>query len=99
MATTDIQLTDYSRHLAAEPWITHPAPPGSQTDNVSRRHSSQIPDDAHGIWSHEDLGDVGAGGGPSHEIEQANLPRADGGKEAWLFLAGCFTIEALVWGK
>lgn len=28
-----------------------------------------------------------------------SLPRADGGKEAWLFLAAGFTIEALVWGK
>jgi len=24
-------------------------------------------------------------------------PRVDGGKEAWLFLAGAFTIEMLVW--
>lgn len=28
-----------------------------------------------------------------------SLPRADGGKEAWLFLAGCCTVEALVWGE
>jgi MFS family permease len=34
-------------------------------------------------------------GGPRQEI---SLPRADGGKDAWLFLAGCFCIEALVWG-
>lgn len=27
-----------------------------------------------------------------------SLPEADGGKEAWLFLAACFMIEALVWG-
>jgi hypothetical protein len=33
------------------------------------------------------------------EREQINLPKADGGKEAWLFLCGCFTIEALVWGR
>lgn len=26
------------------------------------------------------------------------LPRADGGKDAWLVLAGCFVLEALVWG-
>lgn len=32
------------------------------------------------------------------EIEQASLPQADGGLQAWLFLAGCFMIEALVWG-
>ena len=24
-------------------------------------------------------------------------PRVDGGKDAWLFLAGAFTIEMLVW--
>lgn len=27
-----------------------------------------------------------------------SLPRADGGKDAWLALAACFTLEALVWG-
>ena len=27
------------------------------------------------------------------------LPQADGGKDAWLFLAACFIVEALVWGK
>ena len=32
-------------------------------------------------------------------LEQVSLPRADGGKEAWLFLAGCFCIEALTWGE
>ncbi|TVY57326.1 Fujikurins efflux protein [Lachnellula suecica] len=29
---------------------------------------------------------------------EAGLPPADGGKDAWLFLAGCFVFEALVWG-
>jgi len=28
-----------------------------------------------------------------------SLPQADGGRDAWLFLAGCFSIEALVWGE
>ncbi|TGO65987.1 hypothetical protein BOTNAR_0071g00240 [Botryotinia narcissicola] len=27
-----------------------------------------------------------------------NVPRADGGKDAWLFLAACFVFEALIWG-
>ncbi|KAL8716152.1 MAG: hypothetical protein Q9220_000057 [cf. Caloplaca sp. 1 TL-2023] len=27
-----------------------------------------------------------------------SLPQADRGKDAWLFLAGCFMIEALIWG-
>lgn len=38
----------------------------------------------------------------SHEQRRSHqefsLPKADGGKEAWLFLAGCFFIEGLVWG-
>ena len=33
------------------------------------------------------------------EYENASLPKADGGKDAWLFLAGCFCIEALTWGE
>jgi deoxyhypusine synthase len=33
------------------------------------------------------------------ELHEFSLPRADGGKDAWLFLAGCFTLEALIWGK
>jgi hypothetical protein len=28
-----------------------------------------------------------------------SLPQADGGKDAWLFLAACFVVEALVWGR
>ena len=27
-----------------------------------------------------------------------SLPQADGGKDAWLFLAAGFVVEALVWG-
>lgn len=27
------------------------------------------------------------------------LPRADGGKDAWLVLFSCFILEALVWGE
>ncbi|KAL1628510.1 hypothetical protein SLS56_005855 [Neofusicoccum ribis] len=29
---------------------------------------------------------------------ESQLPPVDGGKDAWLFLAACFLIEALVWG-
>lgn len=28
-----------------------------------------------------------------------SLPRVDGGKDAWLFLAACFMLEALIWGQ
>ena len=32
------------------------------------------------------------------EHEEISLPAADGGGRAWLFLAGSFMIEALIWG-
>lgn len=33
-----------------------------------------------------------------HGRQISSLPPVDGGKDAWLFLAACFAIEALVWG-
>ncbi|KAJ4263449.1 hypothetical protein NW762_006268 [Fusarium torreyae] len=33
---------------------------------------------------------------PSHEV--SSLPPVDGGKDAWLFLAASFMVEALTWG-
>lgn len=33
------------------------------------------------------------------DIYHGSVPKTDGGKNAWLFLAGCFVLEALVWGK
>jgi hypothetical protein len=43
------------------------------------------------------------GGSPdrqeSQERTEFSLPQADGGKDAWLFLAACFVVEALVWGR
>lgn len=32
-------------------------------------------------------------------LAEFSLPPADHGKDAWLFLAGCFIVEVLVWGK
>lgn len=32
------------------------------------------------------------------QFDSAKIPRADGGKDAWLFLMACFVLEALVWG-
>jgi hypothetical protein len=35
-------------------------------------------------------------GPPSQEF---SLPPVDSGKDAWLFLAACFVMEALIWGE
>lgn len=34
----------------------------------------------------------------SSEQHEFSLPPADTGKDAWLFLATCFLVEAVVWG-
>jgi hypothetical protein len=36
---------------------------------------------------------------PPEGRQEFSLPQADGGKDAWLFLAAAFFVEALVWGK
>lgn len=36
---------------------------------------------------------------PLPREQERVIPPADGGSGAWLFLAVCFGIEALVWGK
>lgn len=35
----------------------------------------------------------------AESLDGPRVPPADGGKDAWLFLAGCFTIEMLLWGE
>ena len=35
----------------------------------------------------------------SSNPNDSSLPAVDGGRDAWLFLAACFVVEALVWGK
>lgn len=34
-----------------------------------------------------------------HEQAEFSLPPADKGKQAWLFLAACWAVEALVFGE
>jgi hypothetical protein len=42
-----------------------------------------------------ELADRGDENAPEHHF---SLPPVDGGKDAWLFLAAAFIVEALVWG-
>jgi len=49
------------------------------------------------LGNNEEALEAGDPGNPDGHYE-FSLPRADGGKDAWLFLAACFTVEALVWG-
>jgi len=44
-----------------------------------------------------DLSEGGNNLAPHHH--EFSLPPVDRGKDAWLFLAACFVVEALVWGK
>ncbi|KAI0405378.1 major facilitator superfamily domain-containing protein [Xylaria palmicola] len=36
--------------------------------------------------------------GSTHRHPEFSLPPVDSGKEAWLFLAACFVVDALIWG-
>lgn len=87
---SDIQLADFSRRHDGHYVPDLP----QQSQDATTRDTFPIPRDAEDAWHAEQQlpSDIG-------EIEQVNLPKADGGKEAWLFLCGCFTIEALVWGR
>ncbi|KAK7421467.1 hypothetical protein QQX98_002166 [Neonectria punicea] len=55
--------------------------------SIELQHSDSSPD-----------GPSGPEGEESTRHEFSSLPRVDGGKDAWLFLAACFMIEALTWG-
>jgi hypothetical protein len=37
--------------------------------------------------------------GSTESSQSTKVSRADGGRDAWLFLAACFVFEALVWGE
>lgn len=39
-----------------------------------------------------------AGHGTQVTEQEFSLPPTDRGKDAWLFLAACWAVEALVWG-
>jgi hypothetical protein len=48
---------------------------------------------------HQDDNDgieIGADSSNRHEF---SLPPADGGRQAWCFLAACFAMEAIIWGE
>lgn len=95
-STSNVPLTQLSR-LQQNQCSPASLPYGSPHGIATNVTSSQ-PSDVEDVWqneehSHADVGDLVG------EREQVNLPKADGGKEAWLFLCGCFVIEALVWGR
>lgn len=62
--------------------------------NFGQAQSSGYEENSHTRVVHSRHSQIG-----EYEHEHAPLPRADGGKDAWWFLAGCFLIEALTWGK
>ena len=35
---------------------------------------------------------------PANDTDSVYLPQADGGKDAWRFLAACFVLEMMIWG-
>jgi hypothetical protein len=91
-STSNFPLTDFTRHHSGHDLPT--TVDGHSQYSVSRESVPIDTRDTEEAWHAEQQlpADIG-------EREQVSLPKADGGKEAWLFLCGCFTIEALVWGR
>lgn len=75
----------------------------SQHENIVLHDlSNYLGNDEHGQGGNEIQGRTDHEAG-RREVEGAgrhefSLPQADGGKDAWLFLAAGFVVEALVWG-
>lgn len=87
-STSNIPLADSTRYHGG-----HHLPCPIPGQSVLRESAPIDTRDAEGAWHTEQQLPTDI-----RERKQVNLPTADGGKEAWLFLSGCFTIEALVWG-
>jgi hypothetical protein len=49
-------------------------------------------------WAHQDTEIEPSNFEPASPAGCPRVPRADSGKDAWLFLAACFVLEALIWG-
>jgi hypothetical protein len=91
--TVELPLAEFS-----QPHNDNPARESESQEVLSTLLQSRREKQEYG-WREELPVSVPALADTGGEIEQANLPRVDGGKDAWLFLAGCFMIEALVWGE
>jgi hypothetical protein len=46
----------------------------------------------------ESLEELNASNHEPADVNLISLPRADGGKDAWMFLASCFVLEMIIWG-
>jgi hypothetical protein len=91
-STAEIPLADFTRHHDSHDL---PDPVHRQSHNsILTKYIPSDTRDTEEAWHSEQQMPADTG-----ERELVNLPRADGGKDAWLFLCGCFTIEALVWGR
>jgi len=67
------------------------ATPGTSTDSFSVISTTGDHDIDHASIEH-------FGVDPEQHEKVSSLPPVDRGKDAWLFIAGCFMVEALIWG-
>lgn len=69
-------------------------------NGLSSELRAQLPNSFRVIpLSNENTRDLEQGTTDPASSENHDIPRVDGGKDAWLFLAACFVFEALIWGK
>jgi hypothetical protein len=84
-ASSSVELKTITRHLSTEVVNTT-----KQSFGPNATESNYNSDQA--IISGDDES-------PPAGITEFSLPPVDRGKDAWLFLAACCVLEALVWGE
>lgn len=96
----DFELRENRFTAAAAATSYEYAEDGTLTEILPRRHQNAHEDvDDRSQNSHDEpLNDAYFQQNDHATQQQRQLPRADGGKDAWLFLAACFMIEGLIWG-
>ena len=62
------------------------------------RLTSQRSDRYEDLHTQDTRGNVTHDGASLRNYDSHAVPPADVGPNAWLFLAGCFAVEALIWG-
>lgn len=87
-----IEATFRSQHLDPKGGQAGPSTHDERTPSTSRPTSERRLGDGSPGETQNDTEPTGA-----HEFQ--SLPPADSGRQAWLFLAACFFVEALIWGE
>lgn len=92
--------TSFSVTTPSSPTFTN-TPPSNHNVSSSPADDSENSKGEDGFPRVVEVGqyDAEAQQGDPDQDQSYHLPPVDTGKDAWLFLAACFVMEAMVWGE